>query len=101
MNEELVLSGIECFISIGNSNEETKKQEEQARSMILNNGGFVRNFIDEDINVVIGIEDSYDHIQKLLPRFSCVPVVSYQWLLNSLHAKTILPFVGNPSVSYS
>ena len=69
MDEELLLSGIECFISVGNNDEETKEQKEQARSMILRNGGFVRDFIDEDINVVIGINDSYDHIQKLLRGF--------------------------------
>ena len=68
MDEELLLSGIECFISVG--------------------------------NVVIGINDSYDHIQKLLPPLSGVPVVSNQWLQESVHAKTILPFVGPASISY-
>ena len=100
MDEELLLSGIECFISVGNNDEETKEQKEQARSMILRKGGFVRDFIDEDINVVIGINDSYDHIQKLLPPLSGVPVVSNQWLQESVHAKTILPFVGPASISY-
>lgn len=93
MNEELLLSCIECFISVGNNNEETQKRRERARSMILRNGGLVRDFLDEDINVVIGIDVSFDHIQELLPPFSCVPIVSDLWLQESLHTNMILPFV--------
>ena len=66
-------------------------RKENARATILREGGIVRSFVDEDVNVIISVGDSFDSIQQ--PCGLTIPVVSEDWLILSVQSSLLLPLV--------
>lgn len=91
MKDALLLSGIECYLSSHSTEDAVIKRTENARATILREGGIVRSFIDEDVNVIICVDDSFDSVQQSHP--CTIPVVSEDWLTFSVQSSLLLPFV--------
>lgn len=90
MKDALLLSGIECYLSLHSTEDAMIKRKENVRATILREGGIVRSFIDEDVNMVVSVDGSFDLVQ---PCPSAIPVVSDDWITCSVQSSLLLPFV--------
>ena len=93
MADALLFSFVECYICADLSNADSKKLKEEARLAITHHGGMVRDYIDDDINLIISIQQPYEKILMLHPRISQIHVVSILWIWDSLQQQIILPYV--------
>ena len=93
MADALLFSFIECYICADLSNTDSKKLKEEAQSAITHHGGMVRDYIDDDINLVISIQQPYEKILRLDSRVAQIHVVHISWLWNSLQQHILLPYV--------
>ena len=91
MKDALLLSGIECYLSSNSTDEEVTKRKESVRAAILREGGIVRSFVDEDVNVIVSIDGSFDAVHP--HGDTTIPVVSEDWLTFSIQSRLLLPFV--------
>lgn len=91
MRDAFLLSGLECYISSHSTEDAVINRKENARATILREGGIVRSFVDEDVNVILSVGDSFDTIQQ--PCGVTIPVVSEDWLILSVQSSLLLPFV--------
>lgn len=101
MSDELLLSFVECYICTGVGEENSAKRKEEARLAILRHGGMVRDYIDDDINLILFIgPPSNTALSKLaaLPQFAQIPAVYDDWLWNSLKQNLLLPYVGDGAI---
>ena len=93
MADALLFSFVECYICIDSNNEDSNKLKEEARLAITHNGGMVREYIDDDINLIVSIQQPYEKILMLHPHISQIHVVSITWLWNSIQQHISLPYV--------
>ena len=96
-----MLSFVECYIYTDDGGENSAKQKEEARLAILRHGGMVRDYIDDDINLIlfVGLPNN-TALAKLaaLPQFAQIPSVYDAWLWNSLNQRILLPYVGDVAI---
>lgn len=96
-----MLSFVECYIYTDTGEENSAKRKEEARSAILRYGGMVRDYIDDDINLILFVgPPNNTALSKLaaLPQCAQIPVVYDAWLWNSLNQHTLLPYVGDVTI---